>query len=411
MMSPRNTTDQMSEKSQCEERSGKVAVVGPHPPLRGGISHFSERFCTHLEEADVDVLRISFSRLYPSVLFPGRSQYEPVSSGSGAYRKESDPAALVLVDSLNPLSWKRTSRVILSEGCPVVVFMYWMPFFAIPYARIARRLRKSGVRIVGVVHNVLPHERHVGDAFLSKLFLTHCDEIVTLSREVGDSVGMLLPESEPVELDHPVYDQFGGRVERSQARESLGLDENDLVILFFGIVRAYKGLNVLLEAMPEIIRHHDMVKLIVAGEFYEDRSRYEKQIRRLGLEDRIVMRDEYVPGSDVATYFSAADVLVQPYTSATQSGVVQIAVQFSTPTIVTDAGGLGVQIGPGLSERVVPAGDAGALSRAVVRFFTDLEKSGSYQEKTSVDEVPGEPEESGWEAYVSFIRSQLDQVT
>ncbi len=418
------------EAMQHVQLSSRVAVIAPHPPYRGGISQYSERLCSRLEESGLEVVRISFTRLYPGLLFPGRSQFEPEDDKDDLAEIGTTSPVIRLIDSINPVTWIAASRRIEKDDVVLAIFMYWMPFFAPAYTKMARSLRKCGIRTIGVTHNVLPHERHAGDALLSKLFLTQCDEIVVLSDAVRRSVEGLLPASSPVLLEHPAYDQFGGPLEKTEARSQLvlGPDEKlrraEKIILFFGVVRAYKGLHVLIDALPEIVASIPEVRLLVAGEFYDDRSEYDEKIAALNVGDHVTICDEYIPRSRVAAYFSAADLLVQPYTSATQSGVVQIAQQFGLPSIVSDVGGLADQVGRENKERIVPPLDPHALSTAVVGFFSrtsDGDESEEAHDTAGRDTIrrhrPDEVESGriqmgpagvSWEPYITFVYEQIN---
>lgn len=376
----------------ADDNPKMVALVGPHPPYRGGIAHFTERLSTHLGAAGLKVIPISFSRLYPDILFPGRSQFEEIDQSDASIR---------LIDSIRPWTWTRTAKRIEQSGASAAVFMYWMPFFAPAMRTIARYLRKRGIRTIAVVHNAVPHERHAGDRWLSRSFLRSCDASIVLSKTVERDVRELVP-GQPVHFaPHPVYDQFGDLVDATVARRNLAIGQDRKVLLFFGMVRKYKGLNVLLEALPAVIDRLPEVLLIVAGEFYDDTETYREEIVRLGLTEHVEIHDEYIPKNRVAIYFSAADVVVQPYLSATQSGVVQIATNFERPCIVTDVGGLAETVGRAGSGMVVPPSDVRALSDAVIRYFSsdlksDLEEGVRRTRRTST-----------WSRYVQIIRSEM----
>jgi len=345
----------------------RIAVVGPVHPYRGGIAHFTEMTVDVLQQRGHDVRPISFSRQYPERLFPGKTQYEP---------EDTSPAAVAgaprMIDSILPWTWIQTAAHVASLEPDAVLFQYWMPFFAPGYGLMARWLRWQGIPSLALVHNALPHERHLLDARLSRFFLSACRGHIAMSDAVATDVAALCGENVRIQqIDHPVYERFGDPVDRSDARVRLHLPQDAPVLLFFGFIREYKGLHVLLEAMPGIREALPEVKLVVAGEAYEDPERYRSLIRDCGLEETVIWHDGYIPGDDVPAYFGAADVVVQPYVSATQSGVAQIAFHFETPMVVTDVGGL-AEVAPhedaGL---VVPPEDPPALADAVVRFFAD----------------------------------------
>lgn len=339
-----------------------VALVGPLPPYRGGIAHFTQSLQRSLGARGHRTSAVTFARQYPERLFPGTTQFEDAPAEDGAPR---------LLDSLGPRSWGRTARHLLDGRPDVVVFQYWHPFFAPGYGRVARRLRKEGVRVLALVHNALPHERRRGDRALSRYFLRACDGAVVLSASVRRDVEALVPGLPVRQVAHPVYDLFGSAVPREAARRALDLPEAAPVLLFFGFVRRYKGLHVLLDAMPDVLGRLPEARLVVAGEFYDEPAPYREQVQRHDLHEAVRFDAAYVPSDRVALYFSAADLVVQPYVSATQSGVAQVAFHFGRPVVTTDVGGLAETVPDGEAGLVVPPEDPAALAAAIVRFFED----------------------------------------
>jgi glycosyltransferase involved in cell wall biosynthesis len=372
-----------------------VAIVGPHPPLRGGIAHFTERVAAEVEHAGREVIPVSFRRLYPGALFPGRSQYEPGTkpgAGTGEW-----------IDSIGPRSWTRAAEAIIAGGAEAAVFMYWMPFFGPAFTSMAKRIRKAGIRRIAVVHNALPHERHVGDAFLTARFLRACDAILVLSESVAADVRVLAPGIPTRLHGHPLYDRFGDAVNRAVAREKLELDEDAQVMLFFGNVRRYKGLDVLIDAMPVIVKGVPKAVLLVAGEFYEDAETYQARIRRTNVQGHVRLFDRYVPTEDVSIFFSAADVVVQPYRAATQSGVIGTAHHFGVPVIATSVGSLEEEVG--LGGVVVPPEDPAALAQAVLAFFAGSRKPGSGAG------VERDAHATTWQTFVAALLEEIDRTT
>ena len=344
----------------------KIGVVGPYPPFRGGIAHFTEQFHLNLVRTEsqaelssaVHVVGISFHRQYPTWLFPGKSQF---ATDSAEHVK-----ADRLLDSINPLSWDRVATHLIQEGVDEVVFMYWMPFFAPAYLRIIQLLKRADIRVTAIVHNASPHEKQPFGLTLSKAFLSRCDRVIALSSTVKRDIITIGVKGEIQVAAHPVYNQFGNAVDPSAAREKLGIDPTRPVILFFGLVRKYKGLDILLSALPKV---KAPTTLLVAGEWYEGRSELKKLIQEEGISDRVIIRDEYIPDDEVHLYFSAADVLIQPYRSATQSGVVQTAFHFGLPSIVTGVGGLPEMVEHDVNGWVVAPEDPDALARAIDHFY------------------------------------------
>ena len=340
-----------------------LAVVGPFHPYRGGIAHHTTLLARTLA-ARHPVLGVNFTRLYPGFLFPGRTQYD----ASVEPLEPNGVEVVRLLDSIGPLSWWRAARAVRVRGCRLLLVQWWHPFFAPAYASLARGVRRAGVRVVYLCHNVLPHESSRLDAHLVRLGLGAADAYVVQSATDRDALVRLFPGRPQVLTPHPAYTFFAsGRTDRAAARRGLGLDGP--VVLFFGLVRAYKGLDVLLRAVAQA-RQKIPLRLVVAGEFYEPRAPYERWLDELGIRDAVRFEDRYIPNEEVETYFRAADVVVLPYRSATQSGIVQIALAFERPVIVSDVGGLPEAVHPGETGEVVPAEDAPALAAALVGFFT-----------------------------------------
>jgi len=339
----------------------RLTLVGPFWPYRGGIAHFLGAMEVGLANRGFVVNTVTFRRQYPERLFPGKTQYEEGSS-------RSEPAPRLL-DTLNPLSWKRTADVIVEKGANVVVFKYWMPFFAPAFGAMARRLRKRSVKVIAVVDNAIPHERRPGDMALGRYVLGACDGLIVMSDQVRRDVESLKLDVPVRQVAHPVYDVFGEAVPKAEARASLGLDPGTPLLLFFGFIRRYKGLHVLLGAMPRVLEQIPNARLVVAGEFYADEDALRTQAAPFGQAIRFVA--DYIPDEQVAAYFCAADVVVQPYVSATQSGVAQIAFHFGRPVITTNVGGLAEIVPDGVAGLVVPPEDARALAAAIIRYFEE----------------------------------------
>lgn len=345
----------------------RIAVVGPVHPYRGGIAHFTEMTVQVLAERGHDVRPVSFARQYPELLFPGETQFEPDDDAPPVVQ-----GAPRLLDPINPVSWLRTAWHLREIDPAAVVFQYWMPFFAPAYGLVARILRWGGIPSVAIVHNALPHERHFGDAWLSRFFLRACKGHVVMSDAVADNLRSLRRSDAGVRcIEHPVYDRFGDLVPRAEARAALGLPPDTPVLLFFGFVREYKGLHVLLKALPEMLESVPDLQLVIAGEPYDDPERYHQLIEANDLYEHVRWDDSYIPSEEVPHYFGAADLVVQPYVSATQSGVAQIAYHFETPMVVTDVGGLAEVIPHETAGFVVPPEDPAALAEAVVRYFNE----------------------------------------
>lgn len=338
-----------------------LAHIGPAYPYRGGIAHFTELTARALHAAGHKPALYTFQRQYPDALFPGRTQ----TVEAGTPPPSDLPRPRRCIDTLNPLSWYRTARH-LRRNTAGAVIQYWMPFMAPPFAYLAWQMRRVGHPVVGVIHNALPHERHWGDAMLSRLFLRQLSGAVALSESVAADVHALAPALPTAQVDHPAYTRFGTPPDQKAARSRLDLPSEGPVVLFFGFVRRYKGLDVLLDAWPAVQHARPDAFLCVAGEAYDDPAPYRRQMEALPAPDRVRWDDRYIPEDRVADYFAAADLVVQPYRHATQSGVVQIAAHIGRPAIVTAVGGLPEMIDSGQTGFVVPPEDPDALAESIV---------------------------------------------
>jgi len=340
----------------------RIGVVGPAHPYRGGIAQFQAVLCSELEARGCRVAVFNFRRQYPSFLFPGATQ---TTEGAPAVRVESSRT----IDSLNPATWIGTYAGLRAFGPDAVLFSWWTPFFAPCFWTIAFLLRRFGqVPVAYLCHNVLPHEKRFVDVPLTRLALGEADFLILLSGQSEQELKDLVPSARYSVLYHPRYSFFDRpELTREAAREKLGVRGRTL--LFFGYVRPYKGLGVLLDAFARYSASDPEARLLVVGEFYERRETYDARVRGLGLGGRVTFIDRYVPDEEVALYFRAADLLVLPYLSATQSGVIQIAQSLGLPVVTTRVGGLPEVVEEGVTGFLVPPGDAGALAEAIERFF------------------------------------------
>lgn len=344
----------------------KIVIVGTAYPLRGGIAHYIALLHKHLSKKH-NVQIVTFSRQYPRMLFPGKSQEEQGGEG-GAVASEQ------LIDSVNPLTWYSTAKRIAAMQPDLLVFKYWMPFFAPCFGVIAREVKKrTGARVLFICDNVIPHEKRPGDKILTRFAFRAVDFFIVQSRAVERELAAFHPTVHYRFVPHPVYEIFGKSLGKSEARKKLRI-RDERVILFFGFVRKYKGLHTLLDAMPRILGKIRL-KLLVVGEFYGDEEAYRKKVSALGLEKYVSVHSEYVPNEDVGKYFSASDVAVLPYVSATQSGIVQIAYQFDKPVIATDVGGLAEVVIDEKTGFIVPPENPNALADTVVRFYKEKRES------------------------------------
>jgi len=314
----------------------KIIILGTSWPYRGGLATFNERLARQFKEEGHEVEMWTFTLQYPSFLFPGKTQYtnEP-APGDLSIRRE--------LNSCNPFNWLRVGRAVRKAAPDLLICCYWMSFFAPAYGLISRMARRNGkTRCIALVHNMIPHEPNILDKLFAPYFVKSQDGFVALSESVVQDIDKLDKKDKPKTFSpHPIYDHYGERMAKSAACEALSLSEDKHYMLFFGLVRAYKGLDLLLDAFGQVKEQLPDLQLIIAGEFYEDEEKYRAQIEKLGLKDRVIVRNEFVPDGDLRKYFGAADLIVQPYKTATQSGVTQVAFHFEKPMLVTNVGGLG----------------------------------------------------------------------
>ena len=312
----------------------RILIVGPAHPLRGGLATYNERLAAVLKESGHECDILSFSLQYPKLLFPGKTQLS----------SDSAPNNITIhaeINSINPLNWISVGLKYKKAKYDIVVFRYWMSFMAPAFGTIARLIKSNAhTKVLAITDNVIPHERKFFDAAFTNYFLPVCDGFLTMSESVKQDL-IDLKLTQPIAyVPHPMYDTFGTAIDKNEAKKLLGLDTDTNYLLFFGFIRKYKGLGLLLNAFADERLKALNIKLIVAGEFYEDKNPYLEQIEKLGLKDRVIVCDDFIPNNQVSTYFCASDVVVQPYLNATQSGVTQIAYYYNKPMIVTNVGGL-----------------------------------------------------------------------
>jgi len=338
----------------------RITLIGPTHPYRGGIAHYTTCLCRALRQ-DHEVLFISFSRQYPRVLFPGKTDQDTSQTPFTA-----DPVEY-LIDSLNPLTWRRAARRIRHFQPDLLIMPWWIAFWTPQFWTLVK-LVKTGPspRVVFICHNVFEHEANPLKTWSTKFILSTGDLIVTHSyQDTGYLNKLLLKAPKIVTAFHPSYAPMVREVpSREEARKILGLS-SEHVLLFFGFVRQYKGLDVLIEAMPHVLQEKPVI-LLVVGEFWKDKKLYLERVDYLDIGRQVQIIDEYVPDESVGQYFSAADLVVQPYHTASGSGVSQLAYGFGRPVIATNVGNLPEVIKDGINGRIVPPGDAESLAKAIV---------------------------------------------
>lgn len=345
----------------------KITILGPAFPYRGGLATFNERLAQQfsIECKDVDIR--TFTLQYPGFLFPGKTQFTDGPAPEGIkIRRE--------LNSINPFNWIRTGFKIRREKADILLIRYWLPFMAPCLGTIARIVKSNKyTMIIPVVDNVYPHEKRRGDNMLTKFFMNSIDGAVVLSDSVQKDVAEFRNDIPVCVTPHPLFDTYGKKLYRDEALSALKLDLQNSYLLFFGIIRNYKGLDILIQAFSDERLRGRKLKLIVAGEFYENEQHYRDLVRDSGLEKDILFYDHFINDADVRLFFSGADLVVQPYKSATQSGVTQIAFHFDKPMLVTDVGGL-KEIVPHEKCGYVVQPDPKNIADAIIDYFDNNRK-------------------------------------
>ena len=372
----------------------KVIIIGPAYPLRGGLATFNQRLAKQFIDEGFDCSIYSFSLQYPGFLFPGTTQFS------------SDPAPAGLdihtsINSINTFNWLKTGLRLKKLNPDLIVVRFWLPFMGPALGTILRIVKKNRhTKIIAITDNIIPHEKRFGDIAFTRYFVRACNAFVTMSEKVMSDLRQFEPAKPAAQVLHPLYDNFGTPVSKEEARQKLGIPVNQKLALFFGFIRKYKGLDLLLEAM-KIIKDRqrsstaDRPVLLVAGEFYEDEQPYRQKINELDIADMLILRTNFIPDSEVKYYLSAADVVVQPYRSATQSGVTPLAYHFEKPMIVTNVGSLPSMV-PDNKVGLVCEPDPVSIADAIGRYF-------QLGENYFISHLRSEKEKYSWSALVKAI--------
>jgi len=349
--------DQISHK--------KIVIIGPAHPLRGGLATFNQRLAREFNNRGDHCSIYSFSLQYPSFLFPGTTQYtdEPAPEGLTIH---------TAINSINPFNWIRVGRRLRKERPDIIVVRFWLPLMGPALGSILRRVKRNRhTRIICIADNVIPHEKRPGDKPFATYFLKSCDAFITMSEKVMKDLRLFQPDKPARLVQHPLYDNFGSIISKVEARMHLGIPENGNLVLFFGFIRAYKGLDLLLEAIAYLKKNSPSplpFKVMVAGEFYEDRKPYDELIKNTGIENELILKTDFIPDSEVKYYLCAADAVVQPYKNATQSGVTPLAYHFEKPMIVTNVGGLPSLV-PDKKSGLVVEPEPTAIAKGILEFY------------------------------------------
>ena len=310
----------------------KLVIIGPAWPLRGGLSAFDEKLALTFSSMDIATIIETFSVQYPDFLFPGKTQY---SSGPAPLNVRIN----ISINSINPFNWIKVGLALYRAKPDLIIVRFWIPFLAPCLGTICRIAKNNKTKVIAIVDNMIPHEKRFGDKLLTKYFAGSVDGFLAMSNKVMNDISSF--SHKPILLSpHPIFDHFGLPIDKNMARKLIGIHENEKVILFFGFVRKYKGLDLLLQAMANPIIKLLGIKLWVVGEFYEDATPYINLIHQLDIENSVILHNEFVADAEVKNYVCAADFIIQPYRNATQSGVTPLAYHFEKPMLVTNVGGL-----------------------------------------------------------------------
>jgi len=345
----------------------KVIIIGPAYPLRGGLASYDERLAREFTKQGHSTSVYTFSLQYPGFLFPGTTQYST----------EPPPTDLdihVRINSINPLNWISVGNELKKIKPDIIVVRYWLPFMGPCLGTILRKAKKNRhTKVVCIADNVIPHEKRPGDKAFTKYFLKSVDAFITMSEKVLKDLKIFAPNKPARFIAHPLYDNFGEKITKAEARAHLKIDQDENIILFFGFIRKYKGLDILLESMKLLkdannINHAPDIKLLIAGEFYEDRKQYDDLIEKLDIKDYLILHTDFIPDSSVKYYLCAANLVIQPYRSATQSGVTPLAYHFEKPMIVTNVGGLPSLVPEG-KVGLIAEPDASSIAQKIIEYF------------------------------------------
>ncbi len=375
----------------------KIAILSPAYPLRGGIASSSERLAQELQAHGFEVVIYTFRLQYPGFLFPGKTQYSEDPAPN-------DLKIKVVINSINPFNWWKTGRELKKWKPDLIIARYWLPFMAPCLGSILRVAKKNKhSKVIALTDNIIPHEPRFGDRQLTQYFVNSVDGFLVMSKSVKEEIRQFSIAKPVRYVPHPLYDNYGALVEKRAALQHLGLTEKVKYLLFFGFIRDYKGLDLLLNAMADDRIRKLNLKLIVAGEYYGNRAFYENLIRSKGIENQVILRTSFIPHDDVKYFFGAADLVVQPYKTATQSGISQLAYHFEKPMLVTNVGGLPEIVEHGKVGYVVEV-QVKAISDAIADFFEN-----ERQEELTMGVIENKTLFS-WDNMVKGIRGMFNEM-
>ena len=371
----------------------KIVLVGPFPPFRGGISDLNAALADHLSKRH-EIHAINFTTQYPKVIIPGKTQFK---KGDSAQEVDS----IRCLSSINPFSWRKTAYKIIDIEPDLVLFRFWLPFFAPAFSGVAKKIRKySDATIMAICDNIIPHEERLLDTRLTKIFFGFIDSFIVLSKKVENELLSFVPEAKYKYSPHPIYSIFNNTLSKEQAKAELKLATKK-VLLFFGLIREYKGLDILINAMEKIKTELEDYTLLIVGECYENENKYTELIKKAGITDNVKCHYSFIPDNEVGKYFSAADVVVLPYKTASQSGIVQIAYHFDTPVIVSNVGGLPEIVDEGKTGYCVEP-NSNAFAKAIKAFY---ENDNISEMNSNISEYKSQ---FSWDAMVKAIEKLVN---
>ncbi len=370
-------------------RSLKIFIIGPAFPLRGGPAQFNENLCLELNKEGHDAQIISYKLQYPNFLFPGSSQFEKSGSAPLGIKIHT------ILNTINPFNWLMVARFIRKQKPDFILFRYWLPFFG-PCLGTIGKLVKSHTKVLALTDNIIPHEKRIGDHVFTKYFVKNCDGFIAMSKVVLNDLSIFTQNLNKAYSPHPMYENYGDLISIDLARKKLNLNPHDKIILFFGLIRHYKGLDILLEALaaPEI--KNQGIKLLIAGEFYDDKNFYLQLIKKLNLQDCVIVHDKFIPNDEVRDYFCASNLVAQTYRNATNSGVTMVGYFYEKPMLVTNVGGLS-EIVPNEVCGYVVENNCALISEKVVDFFANN------RENEFVKNVKIEKKKYEWTEFINSL--------
>jgi D-inositol-3-phosphate glycosyltransferase len=377
----------------------RIIILGTAHPYRGGLASYNERLAQQFFTEGNETEILTFTLQYPGFLFPGKTQFTEGQAPKNI-------KIVRVLNSVNPFNWIRTGYMIRKKKPDILLIKYWHPFMSPCFgtvARIAKKNKAGNTRVICIFDNVIPHEKSIADQLLTKYFTSSIDGAVVMSHSVGEDLNKFRVNIPVLFNPHPLYDNYGSAITREAALKKLKLANEYSYLLFFGFIRAYKGLDLLLDAFADNRLRNRKLKLIIAGEFYESELPYKEQIRKHEIGDDVILFDRFIREDEVASFFSAADLVVQPYRSATQSGVTQIAYHFGIPMLVTNVGGLSEIVPHGKCGYVVKP-DPETISDAIIDFF-DHNRSKQFTEG-----VKNEKEKFTWDKLTASITKVYNQI-